>query len=276
VVSRSRLRGRRGLPWEIIELHYRSRRAFERIFNAYETRVAALVDERGIARDEIRLTADETRLLFDTPQLRELLTVLLEPLREASHSYFRDSDIAEPYDSTVSRIYHELSILKEEHLSVRDWPKDGGNREFDRLFREVSEYYPQRLRRVRDLFGRATERLEVLLPSFQENRIVLRSTYLFREGLWPEETSAALIHFLDRMFVEEGASHGFLQIARSFFKAGFFEESAECARLGAAAGGRQAQARSSRARELRETISDLDRLASRADAERKALQDQDG
>ena len=99
---------------------------------------------------------------------------------------------------------------------------------------------------------------------------------MFRSDLWPEDTTAALINFLDRMFVEEGAPHGFLQIARSFFKAGFFEDSAECARLGAAAGGRQAQARSSRARELRETISELDRLAARADAERRALQDQDG
>ena len=274
-MSRLRVRGRRGLPWEIIELHYRSRKAFQRIFKTYEARVAALVDERGIARDEIRLTADETRRLFDTPQLRELLVVLLEPLREASHSYFRESDIAEPYDSKVSRLYHELSILKEEHLSVRDWPRDGNNREFARLFREVSEYYPQRLRRVRDLFKRATERLETLLPDFADNRIVLRSAYLFREDLWPKEATAALTRFLGKMFPEEGAPHGFLQIARSFFKAGFFAEAADCARLGTAAGGRKAQARTTRARELRETISELDRLASRADAERKALQDRD-
>ena len=245
------------------------------IFRIYEARVGALVKERGIAREEIKLNAPETRLLFDTPQLEALLRDEVDPLREACHAYFRGSDIAEPYDSKVSRVYHELSILKEEHLSVRDWPKAGGSREFARLFREVSEYYPQRLRRVRDLLQRATKRLDTLLPGFADNPIVLRSVFLFREELWPEQTRPGLVRFLARMFPTEGAAYGFLAIARSFFRASFFDEAAECARMGAAASAKEAQARTTHAKHVRETISDLDRLAARAEAEKKALQELD-
>lgn len=266
---------RRGLQWEILELHYRSRHAFQQIFKQYETRVAAHVEAMGVAREQIKLNAAETRELFDTPQLQGLLRGLVVPLREASHAYFRESDIAEPYDSKVSRIYHELSILKEEHLSVRDWPRDGGAREFGRLFREVSEYYPQRLRRVRDLFTRATKRLEQLLPQFADNAVVLRSCYLFREELWPDQPQAGLVRVLDHMFPAEGATHGLLCIARSFFKAGFFAEAAESARIGVATAGRKAQARTTRAQQLREAISELDSLAARAEAERKVMEEQE-
>jgi hypothetical protein len=272
---RDREREQQGLPWLVIQYHYRSRHAFAHIQRAYESRVKALVAERGVARDRIKLTAQETRLLFDTPELEDLLINMILPLRDASHTMFRFSDIAEPYDSKISRIYHELSILKEEHLSVRDWPKDGGSREFARLFREVSEYYPQRLRRVRDLYQRATKRLEVLLPRFQDNRVVLRSVWLFREELWREQARPGLVRLLDHMFPEGGAPDGFLRIARSFYRAGFFEQAAECAKMGVAAAGRLAQARSSRGHEARDTISELDRLIAHANAEQHALMEQE-
>ena len=156
-------------------------------------------------------------------------------------------------------------------MSVRDWPKDGGSREFARLFREVSEYYPQRLRRVRDLFSRATQRLEATLPKFADNAVVLRSSFLFREELWPEQTKSAFVRFLSKMFPAEGVAHGFLEIARSFQKAHFFVEAAECGRMGVAVSTKEAQARSTHAQQVRETISELDRLVARAESEHKAM-----
>ena len=129
-----------GLPWAILECHYVSRAAFLAVFKAYEGRVTRLVKERGIPRDKLKLDPTETRDLFDTWRLNELIEKNLVSLREVSHAFFREQDVPEPYDSKVSRIYHELSILKEEHLSVRDFPRGGGgSREFARLFREVSE-----------------------------------------------------------------------------------------------------------------------------------------
>jgi len=261
---------RRGQAWRVLRLHYASRNAFLKVHKAYESRVARLVKERGVPREKIKLDAEETRQLFDTWRLNELIDANVVALREASHAYFRDQDVVEPYDSKVSRIYHELSILREEHLSVRNFPKGGAPREFARLFREVSEYYPQRLRRVRDLFTRAQKRLDDLLVRFKDDAIVLRSAYLFREELWPDNPRGGLARFLEKMFAE-GAAHGFLRIARSFFKAGFFTHAAESAKMGVAAAGKEAQARTTRAQQVRETISELDRVAARAEAERQAL-----
>ena len=154
---------------------------------------------------------------------------------------------------------------------MRNFPREGGGREFARLFREVSEYYPQRLRRVQNLFQRATRRLEKLLPQFQSDTIVLRSAYLFRETLWPESARTGLARLLGKMYPAAGVAHGFLQVARSFFEAGFFDHALGCARLGVRAASKEAQARSTRAKQVRETISELDRLAARAEAEQKAL-----
>ena len=264
---------RRGQAWRVLRLHHASRNAFLKVYKAYEARVAALVKERGVPREKIKLDAQETERLFDTKRLNDLIDANVVLLREASHAYFRDQDVVEPYDSKVSRVYHELSILREEHLSVRNFPKGGSPREFARHFREVSEYYPRRLRRVRDLVARAQKRLDDLLPRFKDEAIVLRSAYLFREELWPDNPRAGLGRFLTKMYTE-GAAHGFLRIARSFFKAGFFTHAAECARMGAAAAGKEAQARTTRAKQVRETIRELDRVASRADAERKSLEEQ--
>jgi hypothetical protein len=265
---------RRGRSWKIIEHHFGSRNAFLEIHRIYEERVAALVAERKKPRDQLKLTADETKELFDTGRLWAIIRDEVHPLRNSTHAFFRDHDIAEPYDSTISRIYHELSILKEEHMSVRDWPRTGEMREFARLFREVSEYYPQRLRRLKDLFQRAQKRLDELLPTLKDDIILLRSVYMFRDDLWPGNARAGLVRFLGKMFEQEGAAYGLLTIARSFFRGGFFEETAESARLGVAVAGTKAQARSTRAQQLRETIRELDRLISRADAERKALEEE--
>jgi len=266
---------RRGLAWELIEQHHLGRNAFHAVFKSYEARVAELVKERGVAREDIKLDPGETRRLFDTPELEALIRDHVEPLRNAAHALFREDDVSDPYDSKVSRIYHELSILKEEHLSVRNFPREGAGREFARLYREVSEYYPQRLRRVRDLFARAQKRLEDLLPLFAEDTIVLRSVFLFREALWPDSPRVGLSRFLVKMFPAEDPAHGWLQIARSFLKADFHASAAECARLGVAANSKQAQARSSHAQQLRETIRELDRLAARAEAEQRALEEQE-
>ena len=72
--------------------------------------VAHLVKERGIPREELRLDPRETRELFKSEALRELIARWVEPLREAAHALFREGNLVEPYDTKVSRIYHEGSI----------------------------------------------------------------------------------------------------------------------------------------------------------------------
>jgi hypothetical protein len=266
---------RRGLAWDLIKLHFRSRQAFTKVHKTYEATVAGLVQARGKPREEIKLNPDDTRGLFDTDQLRDLILRWVEPLRETAQGLFRGSNVAEPYDMKVSRIYHELSILFEEHLSVQNFPRDGSSREFTRLFREVSEYYPQRLRRVRDLFSRAQRRLEEMLPEFEDDPIVLRSAYLFREELWHDNPQAGLNRFLEKMFPKGGAAAGYLKLAQSFFRAAFHAEAIECAKVGVATLSRQVQARSGPAQSLRDTISELDSLIARAGQAQAELTEQD-
>jgi len=127
---------------------------------------------------------------------------------------------------------------------------------------------------VKEIFARAERRLEELLPRFADDRITLRSAYLFREQLWPDNPRVGIARFLAHMFPEEGEVYGFLQIARSFLRAGFFTEAEECARMGVAVAGKKAQARTSKAKAVRETIAELDRLAARAEAERQALEEE--
>lgn len=269
----ARLQERTGLVWELIEHHYGARNAFLAIHRAYEARVARLVADRGTSREKLKLTAAETKDLFDTWRLQALIRDHVEPLRAAAHALFRDNNVSDLYDSKVSRIYHELCVLNEEHLSVRNFPPDGPPREFARLFREVSEYYPERLRRVRDLFTRAQHRIDDLLPTFRTGAIVLRSVFLFRERLWPEGTTAGLTRFLARMFPDKGAAHGFLAIARSFFRAGFHEQAVECARMGLAVAARLQRA--SDASHPGESARKLERLLARAEAARAALEEQE-
>lgn len=268
-------RERRGFLWELIERHYGARNAFLAIYKTYEARVKHLVGERGTPRDKLKLTATETRKLFDTRRLQALIADQVEPLRSVAHALFRENNVPDLYDSKVSRIYHELCVLNEEHLSVHNFPPGGSPREFHRLFREVSQYYPQRLRRVRDLLARAQHRLDELLPEFHDDAIVLRSVYLFRERLWPEGTRAGLTRFLGKMFPAHGAAHGLLAIARSFFKAGFFEQAAASAKTGIAVASRQEKARTATAQQHKETVRELDRLLARAEAEKKALEEQE-
>jgi len=266
-----RLESQRGQAWRLIELHYLSRHAFNVVRRGYEATVARLVEERATPRDELRLNPSETRDLFNSEALRELIVRWVDPLRETARAFFRESNVSEPYDTKVSRIYHELSILLEEHLSVLNFPRSGSAREFARLFREVSEYYPVRLRRVRELFARAERRLEELLPDFQDDPIVLRSTFLFRAELWPEATNAGMLRFLAHMFPKGAAGEGFLAMSQSFFRAGFFDQCGECARIGVAALAKQAHARGGHAKETRDMISELDSLRARATTEQAAL-----
>jgi len=266
---------RRGRAWDVIVHHYAGRSAFTAIYRDYEARVRGLVEARGVPRDRLELTPEETTRLFDTDRLRKLLSEHVAPLRDASHALFRDEDLAELYDSDVSKIYHELSILKEEHLSVRDFPRDRAGREFARLFREVSQYYPQRLRRVRNLFARAQKLLEALLPGFREDTIVLRSAFLFRADLWPEGPEAGLARFLGKMFPEASAARGFLEVARSFSRAGFFAEAAACARLGLEQANAEGAAGAPRSAPPADTIRELQAVLANAASETAAIEEAD-
>ncbi len=214
--------------WTMVRTFYRSFQAFHALFDAYERRVDAFVTMYAADRRDIKLAPDELRSLFDSNALSALRDNELTQLKGAAHRLFRGLDAPDPFDSHVTNIYHEVSILKEEHWTVLEDVMRADRRAYDRYYREVNVYYPRRLRHVRNLYGKAKRRLEsVLLPAFSRNKIMVRSVYLFGARLVQGVYEGGLEEFYAYMYPNGGALTGYTLAADSFLDGGFREEASE-------------------------------------------------
>ncbi len=207
---------------------YRSFQAFSALFDGYERRVEIFVESYGKDRREIKLAPDELLSLFDPHALSTLRDNELQQLKDAAHQLFRGLDSVDPFDSFVTNIYHEVSILKEEHWTIREDFMRADRKAYDRYYREANVYYPRRLRHVRNLYAKARRRLEgVLLPEFSRNRIMVRSVYLFGQRLVRGVHDGGLPEFYGYMYPNGGALTGYTLAADSFLEGGFSEEAAD-------------------------------------------------
>jgi len=241
----------------MVRAFYRSYRAFHALFDSYERRVEAFVGLYGKDRREIKLAPDELLSLFDSHALSALRENELVRLKDSAHQLFRGLDAPDPFDSHVTNVYHEVSILKEEHWTVLEDVMRADRRAYDRYYREVNVYYPRRLRHVRNLYNKARSRLEsVLLPAFSRNKIMVRSVYLFGERLVHGVYDGGLDELYGFMYPNGGALTGYTLAADSFLDGGFRDEAAEAyGRALAILGDRLASAKaeaSTPERELRE------------------------
>jgi hypothetical protein len=214
--------------WTMVRTFYRSYQAFHALFEAYERRVEAFVEFYGMDRRDIKLAPDELLSLFDSNALSALRDNELTQLKGAAHQLFRGLDAPDPFDSHVTNIYHEVSLLKEEHWTVLEDVMRADRRAYDRYYREVNVYYPRRLRHVHNLYNRARKRLEsVLLPAFSRNKIMVRSVYLFGDRLVRGVYEHGLEELYSFMYPNGGALTGYTLAADSFLDGGFREEAAE-------------------------------------------------
>ncbi len=214
--------------WTLVRTFYRSYRAFSALFEAYERRVESFVALYGKDRRELKLAPDELLSLFDGNALSALRDNELALLKDTAHQLFRGGDVPDPFDSHVTNIYHEVSILKEEHWTVREDVMRSDRKAYDRYYREVNIYYPRRLRHTRNLYGKARERLEtVLLPAFSRNKIMVRSVYLFGERLVHGVYERGLDQCYEYMYPNGGALTGFTLAADSFLDGGFCAEAGQ-------------------------------------------------
>jgi len=214
--------------WTLVRAFYRSYQAFQALFDAYERRVEIFVESYGKDRRDIKLAPDELLSLFDPHALSTLRDNELQRLKDAAHQLFRGLDTVDPFDSFVTNIYHEVSILKEEHWTIREDVMRADRKAYDRYYREVNVYYPRRLRHVRNLYGKAKRRLEsVLLPAFSRNKIMVRSVYLFGQRLVRSVYVAGLPEIYGYMYPNGGALTGYTLAADSFLDGGFSDEAAE-------------------------------------------------
>ena len=213
------------LVWDFLYAFFAGRRAFHAVFRRYEARVLRFAREAQVHRDDLVLRPSDLARLFYPRRLQHLRDERLEPLRTYAHALFRESGVVEPLDTTCSHVFHEFSILLEEHQSVVRFQHLSDPRRYTQVLEEVSGYYPTRLRRIRRLFADGLRRLEELLPTWSRDRVVVRSSYLFgarvTRGVWEEPGLAGLYA---RMYPEGGSVEGYLEAGRSFAESEFRPE----------------------------------------------------
>jgi hypothetical protein len=213
------------LVWDFLYAFFAARRAFHAVFRRYEARVQRFAREAGVHRDDLVLRPGDLARLFYPRRLQHLRDERLVPLRTLAHALFRESGVVEPLDTTCSHAFHEFSILLEEHQSVVRFQHLSDPKRYEQVLEEVSGYYPTRLRRIRRLFADGLRRLEELLPAWSEDRVVVRSAYLFGarvvRGVWEEPGLSGLYA---RMYPDGGAVEGYFTAGRSFAESEFRPE----------------------------------------------------
>ncbi len=233
--------------WRILERFYRSRFHFLRIYDRYEELVAGYVEQLGIPREQIRLQPQELSQLLSYKELEVLRDEFLQPLKDACHALFRTRDTTEFLDRVVNDIFHELSILKEEHYNVltyeaesRESNADSGLdeddssrsgeivREQQAVLDEVHDVFPQKVHRLHHLFEVALQRFEAILPNYSDNQVLIRSLFLHRDRFVSQAYERGLVDFYELMYGEKRIFEGYKMVGDSFYRSGFYEFSVLC------------------------------------------------
>jgi hypothetical protein len=211
--------------WLLLRSFYSSWKRFQGLFEEYERRVREFSERYKTERSRLRLSPDDLASLIDFRALEDLRDREVSLLREISHDLFRSPDATDRFDHHVSIIYHELSALKEEHYTVREEFVREQRIEYERFYREVNQYYPKRLGHIRTLYLKADRRLRRILPDMAGDRVLVRSAYLFGEGLLEGLYRGGLGELYESMY-PGGAVEGYAAAGDSFRESGFREEAA--------------------------------------------------
>lgn len=220
------------LIFDVVEKFFTATKLFHSQFEAYESKVAAYAKASGLARSELRLNSNEIASLFDFKSLEQLRDFRLFPLKELSHELFRSESRTDPFDRYVSDLFHELSILKEEHYTVQTYgpayEEAEDTEDWAAMLDEVHEFFPRRLRVIRRLFQKAQARLLSLLPDFRDNGVLLRSLMIYGDELVAGVLPGGLPELLNAMSPDLGAAGTFCECARRFLRGGFETWAGRC------------------------------------------------
>ncbi len=252
--------------WDFLVSFVAARRNFLSIFRRYEHRVLRHAETLGVPREHLKLAPKDLFDLFHLQRLKFLRRARLRPLRDLAERIFADSEHEELLDVYCSHIYHEFSILSEEHRSVGRFLRIHDRRRYRTLFEEVSGFYPRRLRRIRRLFTGGLRRIETLLPEWAEHNVIVRCVYLFGDQLAERAYGRDVSAIYSRMYPQGGELQGFREAAQNFHASGFLLRAREAAERGLAAGERLARRRPLSAAEA-EHLEATEVLIARLDAE---------
>ncbi len=215
---------RGALQWDFLTTFIAARRSFLAIYRRYERRVLSAAKEKGVNRSELKLPPRQLWELFHRHRLERLRENRLAPLRALSGEIFGAEGDEGLMDAYCGHIFHEVSILSEEHRSVGRFVRHHDPRRYRALFEEVSGYYPIRLNRVLRLFRAAMKRLDELLPRWSRERVFVRSMYLFGDRLGKRAYGSGREAFYVRMYPNGGVIRGYLEAGRSFHASSFMDD----------------------------------------------------
>lgn len=225
------------LAWRVVERFYCSRLVFLSVHDRYEEIVQGYVEKFDQPREEIRLGPRELVELLSTQDLEKLRDQYLMPLKQACHRLFRTEDSTDFLDRLVNDIFHELSILKEEHYNVLTYGADdaGGSSvpgrdlqlEQKAVLDEVHAMFPQKVHRIAHLFDVGTAALEALLHRWKQDPVLIRSLFLQRDRFVKESYEDGLCHFYRLMYGPEKAWEGYKIVGDSFLSSGFVSRAQE-------------------------------------------------
>ncbi len=231
------------LLWDFLRSFVSARRTFLKIYRHYEDRVMGAARSLKVARNDLVLPPRDLIKLFNLRRLVFLRDVRLRPLRDLAERVFAQRGDEELLDVYCSHIYHELSVLSEEHRSVGRFLRIKDLRRYRQLFEEVSGYYPKRLRRIRRLFTGGLRRIELLLPGWAEHRVIVRSVDLFGDRLALHAYGQGVATLYSRIYPEGGEIRGRLEAARSYHEGGFVTRARDAAQRAIDAGERLGERR---------------------------------
>ena len=229
------------LVWRVVERFYRSRRVFFSLHDRYEQVVQGYVEKFDQPRQEIRLSPRELVDLLSNQDLEVLRDEYLVPLKEVCHRLFRTEDSTDFIDRLVNDIFHELSILKEEHYNVLTYGSDslGGSvsgrdllTEQKAVLDEVHDMFPQKVHRIAHLYHVATTALEALLHRWKSDPVLIRSLFMHRDRFVAQASDDGLDHFYRWMYGPDQQWEGYLEVADSFLASGFASQAIEAYRGG--------------------------------------------
>jgi hypothetical protein len=252
----------KNLLWEIVTKFFVAKKSFMVQHTNYDRLVKSYAKKQSVDRRQLQLGTREVAGLLDFKSIEELRNHHLRELKRLSHEMYRTEEITDLFDKYVSDIYHEISILKEEHYTVLTYApayeegQQGDLTERDKILEEVHEFFPRKMEQVNSLFQKAQIRLEELLPEYGQDRVLVRSMYLFGDKLLKGLYKNGLVDLYKKVYTKGGAVEGFLTAARSFHESGF-DEQAEQALKKAKAALKKASCSENEKKRLREEIKQL-------------------
>jgi len=253
------------LIWEIVSTFFISKRIYQAQYRNYERMVRAFAREFETPREKLKLSSEEVAALLDFKEIEHLRNVHLRKLKDLSHQMFRTDEATDLFDKYVSDIYHEISILKEEHYMVSTYAPLYEEEhqldltERDKILNEVHEFFPQKTRDIHKLFQKAQRRLDRIIPEYGRERVFVRSLYLFGDELLKGVYRGGLEGFYRKIYGQYGAAKGYIIAARSFYESGFYEQAQNALKKARAALKEDPRLADDIRKELKEEIKRLDK-----------------